>query len=284
MRVLALLLLALLTSCGDLPRPLQGNPGAVGAKLVQPPSARLFVETPSADVLPPRAAELYVTALADALAGQDVPAISANARPGDWRVVLTAQRQGNAVLPLFTVFDATSAQSGVQQGQPVSLAAWTQASVETLRAIAVSAAPGIADLLTRIEAARRAADPNSLLNRGVKLFVAPVTGAPGDGNAQLTRQMRAALTAQGLQVDDRAGDITVSAQVEMVPLAGNQQRVEIQWIVSDSRGERGRIVQLNNILRGSLDHYWGDVAVVVAEEAAAGVKDVVARLVGATPK
>ena len=77
---------------------------------------------------------------------------------------------------------------------------------------------------------------------------------------------------------------TVAGQVAMVKLPGAMERVEIQWVVSDSRGERGRIVQLNEIKAGLLDRNWGDVAVVVAEEAGAGVKDLVARLVGNTSK
>jgi hypothetical protein len=283
-RILPLLALALLTSCGDLPQPFAGNPGSNAARLVQPPPAQLFVDEPSAELLPPRSAALYVTAMADALAAQDVPAISQNARKGDWRLALSVERQTNAVVPLFTVFDAAGAQAGVSQGQPVPLAQWNQASVETLRSMAVASAVGVADLLTRIEAARRAADPNSLLNRGVKMFVAPVTGAPGDGNAQLTRQMKAALAAQSLQIDERRGDITVAGQVMIVPIAGKQERVEIQWIVTDSGGERARIVQLNEINAGMLNRNWGDVAVVVAEEAAAGIKDVVARLIGSRPK
>jgi hypothetical protein len=44
--------------------------------------------------------------------------------------------------------------------------------------------------------------------------------------------------------------------------------------------ERGRVVQLNEIPAGSLDRFWGDVAVVVAAEAAAGINDVVNRQSG----
>jgi len=61
----------------------------------------------------------------------------------------------------------------------------------------------------------------------------------------------------------------------MVPIAGQQERVEIQWIVKDAQGnERGRALQLNAIPAGSLDHYWGDVASAVAIEASGGVNDV----------
>jgi hypothetical protein len=39
----------------------------------------------------------------------------------------------------------------------------------------------------------------------------------------------------------------------------------------------GKVVQLNEIPAGTLDHYWGDVAVVVATEASGGVNDVLKR-------
>ena len=47
--------------------------------------------------------------------------------------------------------------------------------------------------------------------------------------------------------------------------------------------ERGRVVQLNEIPAGTLDHYWGDVAVVVATEASNGVNDVILRQAGHDP-
>ncbi len=54
----------------------------------------------------------------------------------------------------------------------------------------------------------------------------------------------------------------------------NLQRVEIQWVLKNAAGdERGRIVQLNEVPAGSLNGYWGDVAVVVAQEASGGVRD-----------
>src|SRR4029077_9788837 len=68
-------------------------------------------------------------------------------------------------------------------------------------------------------------------------------------------------------------------------IAGGQQRVEIQWSVraAASGDERGKVVQLNEIPAGSLDHYWADVAVVVATEAAGGINDVILRQSGREP-
>ena len=280
-----LLLLGLLAGCGSLPRPFEGNPGATARKLAQPPATKLVVDRPDASVLPPGKAELFATALADALASQDVPAVSAGGLPSDWHIDLNLQRGGVALLPLFAITDEKGEQAGIAQGQPIPLAAWTQGQIEMLRKVATDAAPDIANLLTRIEAARRAADPNSLVNRTTKIFVPRVAGAPGDGNDQLTRQMKSALVAQSMIVDPTSGDFTVAGQVAVVKLPGGKtDRVEIQWVVSDPRGERGRVVQLNEVQDGLLDRNWGDVAVVVAEEAAAGIKDVVARQVGTSSK
>ena len=59
-----------------------------------------------------------------------------------------------------------------------------------------------------------------------------MTGAPGDGNVSLTKQMKTRLAALGPMVQDDAGgaDFIVQGDVRMVPIAGGQQRVEIQWI------------------------------------------------------
>ena len=85
------------------------------------------------------------------------------------------------------------------------------------------------------------------------------------------------LTANG-------ADFIVQGNVHMVPIPGNQQRVEIQWSVKKPDGdERGKVVQLNEIPAGSLDHYWADVALVVATEAAGGVNDVITRQSGREP-
>ena len=49
---LSLLVLLLLASCGDLPEPFMGNPGATGRVLAQPPTPRLAVPSPGNALLP----------------------------------------------------------------------------------------------------------------------------------------------------------------------------------------------------------------------------------------
>lgn len=297
----------MLSGCGGLPRPFEGQPGLLGARLVQPPTPRLLVLRPNNAMLPGPAADSFPAVMAAALAAHDVPAVAGAPQRGDWRLVTTAQVDGSQVIPLFQILDAAGQQAGVQQGQPVPIALWRTAAAapppavvkpfatepsqpapvpeSTLGTVAGSAAEGIADLLSRIDAARRASDPNSLVNRQARIQVPEVEGAPGDGNRQLARNLRQQLSELGLIVQDAPGDFTVAGHVLAVPIAGDMTRIEIQWAVLDSRGaERGRIVQLNEVPAHSLDRFWGDVALVVAQEAAGGVRDVVARQTGASQK
>jgi hypothetical protein len=53
--------------------------------------------------------------------------------------------------------------------------------------------------------------------------------------------------------------------------------VEIAWSVLDVYGhDAGHLVQLNDIPAGTLDHYWGDVALVATQAAAGGIRQVIA--------
>lgn len=306
-------LLALLTACGGLPRPFEGYSGSTALRLAQPPTARLVVMRPTDALLPDAAADGFPATMAASLSAQDVPAVAGEPKKDDWQLVMTASVDGDHVVPMFKVIDASGEQAGLQQGQSVPTALWASAEPppppvqpapyltappapapaptgaptpsSLLVNVADTAAPGIASLLTNIQAARRASDPNSLVNRQARIMVPDVTGAPGDGNRQLARQMRLQLGNLGLLVQDTKADFTVTGQVNAVPIAGKMTRIEIQWIVKNDQGdERGRIVQLNEIPAGSLDKFWGDVAMVVAQEAAGGVKDVVARQTGAKTK
>ncbi len=240
----------LLAACGDLPQPFRGNPGTAGRILAQPPTPRLAVPVPGQALLPDQAAGSFATALADALQNQEVPAVAGPAQQGDWRLAVDAGLHGATVVPVYTVLDPMGHDQGKAEGKPVASADWAAANPATLAQAATAAAPGIADLLSHIQAAAQKADPNSLYNRPARVQVLDVTGAPGDGNLALTRQMRTILARLGPVVQDTptGADFIVHGAVKMVPIADGQQRVEIQWSVVNPKGdERGRVVQLNDV-------------------------------------
>lgn len=282
---LGLVLLA--AGCGDLPQPYLGRPGATAMRLAQPPPSRLRIPLPAEALLTDDAARAWVGALAEALVAEEVPAVpGTDPRTPEWRVVPSAERRGGEVVPLYTVQNPAGESQGVSEGQPVPASLWAGGDPEVLKQAALGAAPGISSLLSRIEAARRQSDPNSLLNRPARVVFTGVTGAPGDGNQSLPRQMRQKLSTLGLVVQDspQDADFRLEGRVQTAPGANGTVRVELQWIVEDASGtERGRIVQLNEVPRRALEPHWGDVAVVVAEEAAGGVRDVVLRQAGGRP-
>ena len=283
LRFVSLLLLLTLAACGDLPEPFIGNPGAEGRVLARPPTPRLAVPAATDALLPGPAGSDFAAMLAEDLRQQEVPAVAEPGKKGDWRLAAKAELHGDRVVPTYVVTNPQGEEKGRTEGPAIAAPLWSQATAATLEQAAKDAAPKISSLLTGIQTAMQHADPNSLYNRPAKVQLLPVTGAPGDGNVSLTRQMKAHLKALGPVVqDDKAGaDFIVQGQVRMVPIPGGQQRVEIQWIIKTADGdERGRVVQLNEIPAGSLDHYWADVAVVVASEASGGVNDVILRQSG----
>ncbi len=187
------------------------------------------------------------------------------------------------IVPQYVVEDEKGIEQGTVEGVPISASAWVLADPPLLQQAATDAAPRLASLLSRIDAARRQSDPNSLLNRPSKLGFLGVTGAPGDGDSALERQMRLELPKLGQIVQDTAqgADFTLEGHVVTAALPAGQMRVEIQWVVNDSKGaERGRVIQLNELKAGTLDRFWGDVAMVVAREAAGGVRDVIVTQTG----
>ena len=272
-----LLALLALAGCGDLPRPFQGYSGRTALRLSQPPPARLAVVPATGALLPAAAGNAFAADVVDALVAQEVPAVAADPHRGDWSLVVAAELHQGQVTPAFTVVDPKGVEKGTAEGHPVPAVLWAAAAPATLQQAAVSAAPGISSLLTKIEAEREQSDPNSLLNRPAKVAVRDVRGAPGDGDSALTREMRRELPKLGETVFDGPNpDFTVAGEVRAVPLGEGQIRVEVQWVVTDIRGtERGRIVQLNEVPGDAVSGIWGEVAQVVAREAAGGVRDVV---------
>lgn len=270
-------LILLLSGCGTLPRPFEGNVGQSGRMLAQPPPVRLAVAPPGRAYLTAEPARALAAGVVELLVEREVPAVVATPREGDWILEITALPRAGAMVPSYTLFDPAQRERGTAEGPGVAMAEWTAGRPETLRMAALAVAPKISDLLARIEADRKRSDPNSLVNRPMRVFLAPITGAPGDGNTSLALQMKRELAKLSITVQEARenADFVVRGVVAVTPAAAKQEQVEIAWIVTDAAGkERGKVVQLNEIPAGTLKGLWVDVAVVVAQEAAPGVKDV----------
>jgi hypothetical protein len=268
----------LLASCGDLPQPFAGHPGANALRLANPPAARLTVPPPRAALLPAAPAASLAHDLATALVAQELPAYADTPGPGDWQLRITARLAGAAVQPTYTLLDGTGKNRGSVDGAPVPAATWAAADESTLSAAATAAAPAIMQTLRSVEAAMKQSDPNSLYNRPARIFLAGITGAPGDGDRALAIQLRHLIPQTGDILTSRRADADFILQglVRATNGAGGQQTIEMHWVVSDPSGKvAGDVAQLHDFPQGALDHYWGDVAQAAASEAAGGIHQVI---------
>lgn len=287
-RHLALGLLLLATACGDL-RPYAGNAGREAARLALPPAYRIAVPPPSDVLLTDEATRDLAEAMALALRDAEVPAAVTTPQPLDLRLSIVATSPAenrNTVVPRYTLYTADGASLASNTGAPVPLAAWATEAPALFKKLGERDAPGIARLLAGIEAARKANLPDALTGKAPpRLRLVPVRGAPGDGNAVLTARMEDFLTRRGLVPQNNAegADFAVEGQVTMADAGANLQRVEVLWVVTRRDGiELGRVLQMNEVPKGSLNRFWADVAYVVAEEASGGIRDVLSNA-GAPP-
>lgn len=285
---LFLLALPLLTAACENFQPYWGRPGGMAPRLAAPPAYRLAVMIPPEALLTDEAARGFAGRLAQALEAAEVPAVTDGPWPLDWRLLITAEAEGDKVTPQYALMDADQKPLGTVGGQVIPARDWSEAAPATLSRIAERDAPKITALLASVEAARKANDPMALLGRPMpKMRFMGVKGAPGDGNDMLAARMRDFLGQQGIVVQDVAQGALYGlvADVTLTPVENNQERVEIQWIVTRADGyELGRVLQLNEVPKGSLGRFWGDVAYVVAQQASAGVRDVISNAGGLPPR
>jgi hypothetical protein len=242
----------------------------------------LAVPPPTKALLSAQANDDFADLLALNLQSEEVPTLARKPEKTDWRLAVSAQRRGDLVVPHYAILDPAGHEQGAIDGAALPASGWTDGTPGTLGPAAQDAAPKILALMLSIRRTRDRANPNSLVNRAAKLFVPIVTGAPGDGDTALTRLIRADLAQIGplVQVTPDGADFTVTGKVTVSPLPKGQQQVEIAWTVTWPSGKVvGKVSQLNSVVAGSLDTYWGDVAGAVAQEASGGINAVVEKFI-----
>ena len=148
-----------LSSCGDLPEPFLGNPGANARRLAQPLTPLLAVPPGSDTLLPDAANAALAKQIATALQASEVPAMVRTPEKTDWRLITRAERNGDFVTPLFSVQNPQGKEEGSAQGEQVPLQAWANADAALLTQVAAEAAPRIGAVLTSVRVAHDKADP-----------------------------------------------------------------------------------------------------------------------------
>jgi hypothetical protein len=118
------------------------------------------------------------------------------------------------------------------------------------------------------------APPGAPQQQQVKVMVAPVTGAPSDGNRQLFSGMRRALGSNKIVVIDRAGadTFTVVGKVDLTQIDERAARLVIKWVLKDPQGrDVGELEQANNVPMAAVRGSWAGFGDVVGMAAVEGI-------------
>ena len=116
--------------------------------------------------------------------------------------------------------------------------------------------------------------PSVASPRAAGVVVAPVAGAPGDGQRSLTTALKKRLYAGGVKLANgtAANVYMVKGSVKLVETSGGKQSIRIDWLVLDPSGKKlGTVSQQNTIPKGSLNGPWGAIADAAAGAAADGI-------------
>ncbi|MFA5120908.1 hypothetical protein [Zavarzinia sp.] len=250
-----------------LPPPSQGQDDTIlpGLPVLVPPTQDLSAKDDG------RAFHL-AAALVKQLVAADVLATMRNAASQSY--ILATRVEGETVVAELARPDGMAAGKWrVPLGQPA--ATIDGAALEALAARIAGAVLGGTAPAPAPEAPHLAANPT--------IVVAPVTGAPGDGNKALRSAISRALAVAGLKVVDKpaADSLSVAGKVAVTPIDARRQHVVLTWSVSNVKGELiATIAQENDVPVGSLDHSWGPIAGAAAQGGADGVLQLVQALRG----
>lgn len=123
-------------------------------------------------------------------------------------------------------------------------------------------------------AAQQAGKPAKPAEPQVKVLVAPVTGAPSDGNRQLTSGMRRALGSSKIVIVDAADTdvFTVVGTVSLTQIDDRMGRLVVKWLLKDPSGKNvGDIEQSNPVPMAAARGSWAGFGDIVASAASEGV-------------
>lgn len=157
-----------------------------------------------------------------------------------------------------------------------------QAEVEgPVQPATIAATPGAPGSGSGASSAAPAATPAPANQQQVRVMVAPVEGAPSDGNRQLFSGMRRALGSSKIVVMDAGGSdvFTVAGKVKLTPIDDSRGQLDISWILKDPAGkEVGKVDQSNPVPLAAARGTWAGFGDIVAQAAVEGVLDLLEKV------
>ena len=280
---LCLLAILLAAACGPVPRPFRPDSKGEGED-----DLLLLRNGGSLKVLPlqqgaPGVRGAMAERLAEVLRAEGLAATAKAEQPTRYtlrgRGVVQPLADGREeVLTLWELVDAGGRRLG-QRGARSELAAgaWQRAEPQALERVARQASQALLALV-RDPAPSGRVDPELAEGR---VLLAPIEDAPGDSGRLLSRALMAELRRlEPRFLSARQGPaLIIVGEVGLGEPEEGWQSVAVTWRVLEAvTGEElGRVDQRNRVPAGSLDRSWADVALPIAEGAAAGIANLLAR-------
>ena len=148
--------------------------------------------------------------------------------------------------------------------------------------VSVPMEPDVAPALAAASVPGSAPTPPAQQQPQVKVLVAPVTGAPSDGNRQLYSGMRRALGSSKIVIVDAAGpDIfTVVGTVNLTAIDDQKGQLVIKWFLKDPTGKTvGDLEQSNPVPLAAAKGSWAGFGDIVATAASEGVLELLEKAI-----
>jgi hypothetical protein len=121
--------------------------------------------------------------------------------------------------------------------------------------------------------------------RALKVMVAPIEGAPSDGNRQLFGGMRRALGSSRIVVMDSPGADTfvITGRVKLTPIDDHTGQLALTWVLKDPGGrEIGKVDQANPVPLAATRGSWAGFGDIVAQAAVEGILELLEKALGKT--
>ena len=213
-------------------------------------------------------------------------------------LVATSEGKGSKITYIWDVNDAQGSRVARVSGEEVVAGRsgadpWSSVDSAAIRSIAGKTASQLAASMPRgrggsassvaavsdaapaaTAATASAPSPRVASPKAAGVIVAPVSGAPGDGQRSLTTALKKRLYAGGVKLANgpAVNVYMVKGSVKLADASGGKQSIRIDWQVLDPSGKKlGTVSQQNMIPRGSLNGPWGAIADAAAGAAAAGI-------------
>ena len=270
-RVLALLLVAALTACGNLPRPFQPDDKSIENPLLVLGDRAGIIVMPIAGVESDDESHGFADALAKALRERDV-----NAHTG----------AGNRASPVLSSFLERKPDAGsvlvLWLSEPGKGDTGTfEANVQPQDILRDG--PRRKQILGRIaEAVAAHVNPGAIaVPLGTPpVFIARPEGLPEPNGRPLQRALDFALRRAKIEVVEGPGGraLTVTGSIRFQDRPQNMVALDVSWRVVGADGaELGRLQQQNEVPARILERAWAEIANAIAENAADGIIDIVNR-------